>query len=98
MYRRTAGGAFEVLLAHPGGPFWRNKDLGAWTLPKGEIDDAEDPLDAARREFAEEIGVTLEGEFVPLTPVRQKGGKVVQAWAVEGDFDAASLRSNTFSM
>jgi predicted NUDIX family NTP pyrophosphohydrolase len=97
LYRRRAG-ELEVFLAHPGGPFWKNKDLGAWTIPKGEIGDTEDPLDAARREFAEEIGVTLEGEFVPLTPVRQKGGKVVQAWAVEGDCDAASIRSNTFSM
>jgi len=97
LYRRRAG-ELEVFLAHPGGPFWRNKDVGAWTIPKGEIGDGEDPLIAARREFAEEIGVMLEGEFVPLTPVRQKGGKVVQAWAVEGDCDAASIRSNTFSM
>ena len=97
LYHRRAG-ELEVFLAHPGGPFWRNKDVGAWTIPKGEIGDGEDPLVAARREFAEEIGLMLEGEFVPLTPVRQKGGKVVQAWAFEGDCDTASICSNTFSM
>ena len=97
LYRRREG-ALEVFLAHPGGPFWARKDLGAWTIPKGEIDDGEDPLEAARREFAEEIGVRLDGEFRELDPIRQKGGKLVLAWAVEGDCDPAAVRSNLFSM
>jgi predicted NUDIX family NTP pyrophosphohydrolase len=87
-----------VLLAHPGGPFWRRKDLGAWTLPKGEIGEGEDPLEAARREFTEETGFVAEGPFVALAPLRQPGGKTVFAWAAEGDCDAARLRSNMFSM
>ena len=95
---RTRGGELEVFLAHPGGPFWAKKDLGAWTIPKGEIDVGEDPLEAAKREFAEEIGVKLEGEFRALTPIRQKGGKLVLAWAVEGDCDPAAVRSNVFAM
>jgi predicted NUDIX family NTP pyrophosphohydrolase len=97
LYRRRSG-ALEVFLAHPGGPFWAKKDLGAWTIPKGEIDEGEDPLEVAKREFAEEIGVDIEGEFRALTPVRQKGGKLVLAWAVEGDCDPANVRSNVFSM
>ena len=88
----------QVFLAHPGGPFWTGKDLGAWTIPKGEIQAGEDPLQAARREFEEEIGVALDGEFVALAPVRQRSGKVVLAWAVEGECDPAAVRSNTFSM
>jgi predicted NUDIX family NTP pyrophosphohydrolase len=88
----------EVLLIHPGGPFWAKKDLGAWSLPKGQIEDNEEPLDAAKREFTEETGFTVEGEFLPLNPVRQSGGKLVHAWAVEGDCDPARLRSNLFSM
>src|SRR4029079_4415768 len=95
LYRRRSLGV-EVLLAHPGGPFWTRKDLGAWTIPKGEIDEGEDPLAAAKREFAEEIGVTLEGDFVALTPIKQKAGKTVLAWAIEGDCDPAALCSNTF--
>ena len=95
---RHRGGALEVFLAHPGGPFWAKKDLGAWTIPKGEIDEGEDPLAAAKREFAEEIGVAPEGEFRALKPIRQKGGKLVLAWAVEGDCDPAAVRSNVFSM
>jgi predicted NUDIX family NTP pyrophosphohydrolase len=98
LYRRI-GGAVEVLLAHPGGPFWRKKDEGAWSIPKGLVDPGEDRLAAARREFAEEMGAppaatgfTLLGEF------RQPGGKVVTAFAGEGDFDIAALRSNTFAM
>jgi predicted NUDIX family NTP pyrophosphohydrolase len=97
LYRRR-GGSLEVFLAHPGGPFWAKKDLGAWTIPKGEIDEGEEPLEAAKREFAEEIGVELEGEFRALEPIRQKGGKTVLAWAVEGDCDPADVRSNLFSM
>jgi predicted NUDIX family NTP pyrophosphohydrolase len=95
---RRVGREIEVLLGHPGGPFWKNKDDGAWSIPKGEYGDDEDPLAAAKREFAEETGLTPSGDFVPLGEVRQPGGKVVSAWAVEGDFDTASLRSNTFSM
>jgi predicted NUDIX family NTP pyrophosphohydrolase len=95
---RRAGGSIEVLLAHPGGPFWKNKDDGAWSIPKGEYGDDEDPLTAARREFAEETGLTLTGDFIPLGQVRQPGGKVVTAWALERDFNPAKLRSNTFSM
>jgi len=97
LYRRRAG-ALEVFLAHPGGPFWARKDLGAWTIPKGEIDEGEDPLEAAKREFAEEIGVPVQGDFHALKPIRQKGGKTVLAWAVEGDCDPDALRSNLFSM
>ena len=97
LYRRRAG-ELEVFLAHPGGPFWAKKDAGAWTIPKGEIDEGEDPLEAAKREFGEEIGVGLEGEFIPLKPIRQKAGKIVMAWAVEGDCDETCIRSNVFSM
>jgi predicted NUDIX family NTP pyrophosphohydrolase len=106
MAKRSAGillhrfhaGTLEVLLVHPGGPFWARKDAGAWTIPKGEIDDGEEPLAAARRELAEETGLEPEGEFVALTPIRQKGGKTVVAWAIAGDCDPAAIRSNTFSM
>jgi predicted NUDIX family NTP pyrophosphohydrolase len=87
-----------VLLAHPGGPFWRNKDPGAWTIPKGEIDEGEDPLAAARRELAEETGLTAGDDCMPLTPLRQPSRKTIFAWACEGDCDPATLRSNSFSM
>jgi predicted NUDIX family NTP pyrophosphohydrolase len=87
-----------VLLAHPGGPFWARKDTGVWSIPKGELAADEDPLDAAMREFEEEMGRRITGTFLPLEPRRQPGGKVVYAWAVESDFDPAQLRSNTFSM
>ena len=88
----------EVLLVHPGGPFWRNKDEGAWTIPKGEFDDLEEPLEAAKREFKEELGSSPPvGDYLPLNPVKQKNGKIVHAWAVKGDFDPARLKSNTFS-
>lgn len=95
---RRRGEALEVFLVHPGGPFWAKKDLGAWSIPKGEYTDGEDALAAARREFQEETGIALEGNFVPLGQVRQAGGKIVDAWAVEADFDAALVRSNSFSM
>jgi predicted NUDIX family NTP pyrophosphohydrolase len=95
---RGHGPDLEVLLVHPGGPLWARKDAGAWTIPKGEIGDDEDPLAAARREFAEETGQRLEGPFQPLTPVRQRGGKLVLAWACRGDLDPAALRSNTFEI
>jgi predicted NUDIX family NTP pyrophosphohydrolase len=88
----------EILLGHPGGPFWKNKDDGAWSIPKGLIGADEAPLSAARREFAEETGHDLEGVFLPLGEARQPGGKVVQAWAIEGDWDPALIRSNTFEM
>jgi predicted NUDIX family NTP pyrophosphohydrolase len=88
----------EVLLAHPGGPFWAKKDDGAWSIPKGQLDDDEDPLAAAVRECHEELGVLVTGDFLPLTPVRQPGGKLVLAWAVEADFDPRALNSNTFEM
>jgi len=97
LFRRT-GGEIEVLLAHPGGPYWKNKDDGAWSIPKGEYADNEDPLAAAKREFAEEIGLTPSGDFIPLGEIRQPGGKVVTAWAAEGDLDTTRVRSNTFSM
>ncbi|MDB5292580.1 MAG: Phosphohydrolase [Phycisphaerales bacterium] len=97
MYRIRQGKP-GVLLVHPGGPFWRNKDEGAWTIPKGEVAAGEELLDAARREFREETGFTAAGEFIALNPVKQKAGKVVHAWAVEGDIDTAAIESNTFTM
>jgi predicted NUDIX family NTP pyrophosphohydrolase len=97
LFRRTSAGV-EVLLVHPGGPLWGKKDEGAWSIPKGEIDDGEDPLAAARREFEEELGSPVSGEFIALAPIRQASGKVVHAWAVEGDFDPATLTSGTFNM
>jgi predicted NUDIX family NTP pyrophosphohydrolase len=96
LYRRR--GELEVFLVHPGGPFWAKKDAGAWSLPKGEIAEGEDPLDTAKREFTEETGFPIDGEFRQLTPVKQAGGKVVQAWAIEADCDAAQIRSNLFSL
>ena len=95
LFRHTAG-AIEVFLVHPGGPFWRNKDEGAWTFPKGEIGDDEDPLAAARREFREETGLDIDGRFVDIGTITQKAGKVVHVFAVEGDVDAGAVRSNTF--
>jgi len=96
---RGGGAALEVLLVHPGGPFWAKKDLGAWSIPKGEHDDAEQALAAALREFEEETGTKPgEGDLTDLGTVRQKSGKVVQAYALEGDLDADAIRSNTFSM
>jgi predicted NUDIX family NTP pyrophosphohydrolase len=97
MYRKF-GGMVEVLLVHPGGPFWAKKDLGSWTIPKGECSPNEDGLSCARREFEEETGLVPAGPFTPLTAVKQSGGKTVHAWAFEGDCDPATLRSNTFTM
>lgn len=93
MFRRQAG-ALEVLLAHPGGPFWAKKDEGAWTLPKGAVEEGEDRIAAARREFSEETGQSPTGEFVALGSVKQKSGKTVHAWAVEGELDPSRLVSN----
>jgi predicted NUDIX family NTP pyrophosphohydrolase len=87
-----------VLLAHPGGPYWAKKDAGAWSLPKGEIEPGEEPLAAARRELTEEIGLAVDGSFLPLGELRQKGGKHVAAWAIEADFDPATLVSGTFEI
>jgi len=97
LYREKRG-SLEVFLVHPGGPFWAKKDEGAWSIPKGEFDADEDPLDAARREFQEETGLAVAGEYLPLTPIRQTGGKTVYAWAVRADVDAAMAKSNAFSI
>ena len=97
MYRFRKG-RLEVFLVHPGGPFWAKKDLGSWSIPKGEFEAGEDPLASARREFREETGFDAVGEFLPLKEVKQPGGKIVHAWAVEGDCDPGAVRSNTFSL
>jgi predicted NUDIX family NTP pyrophosphohydrolase len=97
MYRQTGPG-LEVLLVHPGGPFWRNKDEGAWSIPKGEMDEGEDPVAAARREFLEETGCALSGPLEPLGDIRQRGGKRVTAFAIESDLDVDAIRSNTFEI
>jgi predicted NUDIX family NTP pyrophosphohydrolase len=97
LYRIETDGV-RVLLVHPGGPFWARKDLGAWSIPKGEIAEGEDPLAAARREVQEEIGLYADGPLLPLGEVRQKSGKIVHAWATHADFDPRALRSNTFEM
>ena len=106
MVKRSAGlllyrfreGALEVFLVHPGGPFWAKKDLGVWSIPKGEMDEGEELLEAARREFEEETGFRPEGIFRELTPVRQRSGKIVHAWAVEGNCDPTAIRSNTITI
>ena len=97
MYRRRDD-RVEVFLVHPGGPFWAKKDLGTWTIPKGEYADDEEPLAAARREFEEETGFTANGEFLDLGAIKQAGGKLVRVWAFEGDCDPAALLSNRFQM
>lgn len=95
---RHRGSALEVFLVHPGGPIWAKRDMGAWSIPKGELDPDEDPLTAAKREFEEETGFKVEGRFTALKPVRQRNNKIVHAWAVEGDCDASTARSNTFPL
>lgn len=96
---RKAGSLLEVFLVHPGGPLWTKKDYGAWSIPKGEFGEGEEPLAAAKREFHEETGLAIDGAFKPLQPVKQPGGKTVHAWSVEvADLDASAVRSNTFSM
>lgn len=97
LYRRRDD-RIEVLLVHPGGPLWKKKDEGAWSIPKGELDGDEDALACARREFEEETGFVADGPFLPLGSVRQKSGKLVHAWAFEGDCDPSALRSNGFEM
>jgi predicted NUDIX family NTP pyrophosphohydrolase len=96
-YRHRPDGP-EFFLVHPGGPFWKNKDDGAWSIPKGEIDADEEPLIAAQREFEEETGLEIGGTFTPLTPVKAAGGKVIEAWAIEHDLDASAIKSNTFEI
>jgi predicted NUDIX family NTP pyrophosphohydrolase len=95
---RCSGRGIEVLLVHPGGPFWARRDLGAWSIPKGEPEPGEEPEATARRELEEETGLRADGPLLPLGAVRQKGGKRVEAWALEGDFDPGSLRSGTFEL
>lgn len=107
MARKTSAGILlyrqrerilEVFLVHPGGPFWANKDEGAWSIPKGEYVEGEDPLTVAKREFFEETGSEVGGPFLPLAPLTQPGGKVITAWATEGNIEPVTIRSNTFSM
>jgi predicted NUDIX family NTP pyrophosphohydrolase len=98
---RNGGGSPEFLLVHPGGPFWKKRDQGSWSIPKGQIEDGEDPRDCALRELAEELGAPPElspGELIELGSIRQRAGKVVEAWAAEAEFDPATLDSNTFSL
>ncbi|NEU10134.1 NUDIX domain-containing protein [Flavihumibacter sp. R14] len=97
LFRRTNGSP-EVLLVHPGGPFWKNKDIGAWSVPKGEFDDDEKPLSAAIREVREELGIDVAGDFIELLPQKQKSGKVIYSWALEQDTDADAIVSNTFEL
>lgn len=97
LYRRT-GPETEFFLVHPGGPFWAGREAGAWSVPKGEFTEGEPPLEAAIREFREETGTSLTGTYRALKPVVQKAGKVVYAWATEGDIDAAAIRSNTYKV
>lgn len=93
---RIGGESPEVFLVHPGGPFWKNKDEGAWSIPKGEYNNTEEtPLNCAKREFNEETGHKIDGNFIELSPIKQKGGKIVQAWAIEGDIDPNTIKSNT---
>ena len=95
---RHRGDTVQVFLVHPGGPLWANGDTGSWSIPKGEFGPDEEPLAAAKREFEEETGFKLEGRFTALTPVRQRNNKVVYAWAIKGDCDAALVQSNTFPL
>lgn len=97
MFRRRDSN-LQVFLVHPGGPFWKKKDAGAWSIPKGEYEDGEAPLEAAKREFEEETGIKAEGDFITLGHARQSSGKIISAWAFEGDCSLTEVRSNTFSM
>lgn len=95
LYRIRAG-IVEVFLVHPGGPYWQRKDIGVWSIPKGELEESDDALTTAQREFHEETGSEVAGEFVPLTPLKQPSGKLIHAWAVRGEIDASSITSSTF--
>ena len=95
---RLQNGEAEVFLVHPGGPFWAKKDEGAWSIPKGEYEVGEDPLEVAQREFLEETGFEFDGPLHPLTALKQPSGKTISAWAMEGDVDATALTSNTFTL
>jgi len=95
---RVADNQLQVFLVHPGGPFFKNKDDGSWSIPKGEFANDENPLDAAKREFLEETGQSIDGNLIELTPIQQKGGKTVYAWAIEGDIDHEIILSNTFEI
>src|SRR5688500_17884746 len=97
MFRRRRPG-LEIMLVHPGGPFWKNKDLGAWSIPKGELNDDEDALETAKRELKEETGFSVQGKFIPLQVVKQKGGKLVYAWAVQADLEVSEIKSNDFEI
>jgi predicted NUDIX family NTP pyrophosphohydrolase len=97
MYR-IQDGTLQVLLVHPGGPWFQNRDDGVWTIPKGEIEPGEEMFEAAKREFEEETGITPTGPFLEMTPIKQKGGKIVHAWACRGDCDPSAIVSNTFTM
>jgi predicted NUDIX family NTP pyrophosphohydrolase len=97
LYRKF-NDVLQIFLVHPGGPFWKNKDDGAWSIPKGEYESDEDPLAAAKREFYEETGQSIDGEFIALKPIKQKSGKIVQAYLVEGDIDAHNIKSNLFEI
>jgi predicted NUDIX family NTP pyrophosphohydrolase len=97
LYRKSDD-QLHIFLVHPGGPFWKNKDEGSWSIPKGEYESDEEPLEAAKREFYEETGQYIDGEFLALSPVKLKSGKLIQAWAVEGDIDSHSIKSNLFEM
>ena len=97
MFRRRNSN-LQVFLVHPGGPFWKKKDAGVWSIPKGEYEESEGPLEAAKREFEEETGIKADGEFIALGQAKQSGGKIISAWAFEGDCSPAELRSNIFSM
>ncbi|HLP20177.1 MAG TPA: NUDIX domain-containing protein [Chitinophagales bacterium] len=94
LFYRLQNKTLEVLLVHPGGPYWSNKDLAAWSIPKGEIEGDEEPILAAQREVEEELGIAVAGNWLPLTPIKQKSGKVVHAWAVQHDLDATNIKSN----
>ena len=98
LYRQSESAGLEVLLVHPGGPFWQNKDLGAWSIPKGVFLPGQDPLEHAKREFQEELGKKLSGKFFELTPIRQAGGKIVYCFAQERDLDVSKIKSNTFEL
>jgi predicted NUDIX family NTP pyrophosphohydrolase len=95
---RETGGKLQVLLVHPGGPFWTRKEEGAWSIPKGEFSEGENPREAALRELMEETGFSPEGETIPLNPIKQAGGKTVYAWAIRADFDPRTIKSNTFKL